>query len=238
MGEIVTNPPSTPNTVSDSWQPLLDVNTMSYYGLNRVTLTNWDSSTTIPEVAQGSAIDIDGSVARFTTDEAIGGSPADGVVYLKFVVSGAVVTPELTATAPTWYADKAGWYNVSGERYSGHRLEKTGTSYKYKSKILDNQTGLVSPPNMGVGLAGEYFFKALSPPTDYWVPEAGVYIVVVNSPSPAVYNLEINTLDDGSGGWQTSNSPYGGGVIFTNGSTVRIKYTSTTISGLRYRRIW
>lgn len=159
MGEIVTNPPSTPNTVSDSWQTLLDVNTMSYYGLNRVTLTNWDSSSTIPKVAQGSAIDIDGSVARFTADEAIGGSPADGVVYLKFAVSGAVVTPELTATAPTWYADKAGWYNVAGERYSGHKMHKSGTTYTYKRMLLDSVDG----EYIGVGPFGRYYETLIVP---------------------------------------------------------------------------
>lgn len=139
MGEIVTNPPSTPNTVSDSWQPLLDVNTMSYYGLNRVTLTNWDDTWTIPEVAQGSAIDIDGSIARWVADEAISGTPVVGDnYYLKFTVSGAVVTPVWTTTAPTWYADKAGWYNVSGERYSGHFVSILGIAvFKYCLDLSD-----------------------------------------------------------------------------------------------------
>lgn len=138
MGEIVTNPPSVPNTVSDSWQPLVDRDTMSYYGMNEVTLTSWDDSTTRPEIAQGSAIDIDGSVARFTADEAISGSPTSSTYnYVKLVVSGSVVTAEFTETVPSWDATKAGWYNGSGERYTGHVMYVVGTSYTNKYSLPD-----------------------------------------------------------------------------------------------------
>lgn len=144
MGSIVTNPPSVPNTEVDSWAPLVVRDAMSYYGLNKVTLTNWDGTTTVPQIAQGSLIDIDGSLAQFISDEAIGGAPSDGTVYIYFAVVGDAVTPTLTNTAPEWYADKGGWYNALGERYSGHVMTKAGTSYSNKRRLTDCSQGTLS----------------------------------------------------------------------------------------------
>ena len=140
MGELLTPVPTTPNDVTDSWQPLVESNVMSSYGMNVVTLTEWSASTIIPSIAQGSAIDIDGSTARFVTTEAIGGAPANGTVYVKFIVSGSTVTAELTATAPTWDNTKGGWYNGSGERYSGHMMVKNGTAYTLKALLPQNNS--------------------------------------------------------------------------------------------------
>ena len=141
MGEIVTNPDAQPINVSTAWTPLLDVNTMSYFGMNVVTLTEWNTGTVRPQIAQGSAIDIDGSVARFITPEAIGGTPIDGTVYVKFIVAAAVVTAELTAEAPTWTNTLGGWYNGSGERYSGHLMTQNGAAYTDKRKWRDESDG-------------------------------------------------------------------------------------------------
>lgn len=140
MGAILTNPKDTPTSVVDDWQTLVARDAVSYYGKNKVSLTNWDSLTLAPEVAQGSVIDIDGSIATFIADESIGGSPSDGAIWLKFVVSGSTVTAEWTGTAPTWYADKSGWYNASGERYSGHSCTLASSAYSLKNVLTDPQS--------------------------------------------------------------------------------------------------
>lgn len=150
MGSIVTNPKDTPTSVVDDWQTLIARDAKGYAGANKVSLTNWDDSTTAPQIAQGSLIDIDGSMAQFAADEAIGGSPSDGEIWLKFVVSGSTVTPEWTNTAPTWYADKAGWYNATGERYSGHYCQLASGLYSDKRRARDEEGGKGSTLENGV----------------------------------------------------------------------------------------
>ena len=152
MGSFLTNPPTIPNTDVDSWQPLVERDAVSYYGLNRVTLTNWDGALLKPLIAQGSVIDIDGSLATFIANEAIGGSPADGEIWLKFVVSGSTVTAEFTAEAPTWYADKGGWYNAVGERYSAHVMTQQSGNYSEKRKVESSSLGQIS-----AGARGDIF---------------------------------------------------------------------------------
>jgi len=108
MGNIIPNPPSIPGPETD-WEDLVDRDTASYYGLNEIVLTQWtEGNTTIPAIAEGSQIDIEGSIGRFTTEEAISGSTADGTLYVKFVVVTGVVTPEFTTEEPTWHSTKGG----------------------------------------------------------------------------------------------------------------------------------
>lgn len=152
MGELLPAVPTTPNNVTDSWQPLVDSNVMSSYGMNVVTLTEWSTSTVIPAIAQGSAIDIDGSTARFVTGEPITDAPGNGTVYVMFTVSGTSVSASLTLTAPTWDNTKGGWYGATGNRYSGHLMTKNGTSYTNKGRYRDESDGeqLIIEANRGI----------------------------------------------------------------------------------------
>lgn len=137
MGSLLNNPSSVPVSVSADWQPLLARDSAGNFGLNMITLTNWDAGTAAPQIAGGSKIDIMGSIASFPADEAIGGAPADGTVWLVFLVSGVSVTAQWTNTAPAWDSGKGQWSD--GTRvYSGHTCTKTGAVYTLKHQTIKN----------------------------------------------------------------------------------------------------
>jgi len=140
MGSLLTNPNSVPVSVTADWQPLLARDSAGNFGLNMVTLTNWDTSTTAPQVAAGSKIDIMGSIASFPSDEAIGGAAADGWVWLVFVVAGSSVTAQWTNMEPDWDSGKGQW--ASGTNvYSGHKAYKVGTLFHAKERYPNNESG-------------------------------------------------------------------------------------------------
>lgn len=232
MGSFLTNPPTIPNTDIDSWQPLVERDAVSYYGLGKVSLTQWDTGTAIPLIAQGSVIDIDGSLATFIANEAIGGSPADGTVYVKFVVSGSTVTAELTAEAPAWYADKGGWYNASGERYSGHVMNKAGAVYTDKALCQDiGSPGITPPiiPSAGIQTDNAYIrtkvLKGTTTGNSIQVPHGldGTKILHV------VGSVESDT----AGTWFVSYGPFVE-IQLWNANDVSLLYDST-LGGNAYR---
>jgi len=101
----------------------------------KLSLTEMDT-TTIPKIAAGSIVDLNGSLVYFDADEVIGGTPVDGVTYIKLIYSGGVVTTEWTATAPSFNSSKNGWYGVStnsGHRYISKMIKSTAS---YTGKIL------------------------------------------------------------------------------------------------------
>jgi len=79
-------------------------------GMHAVSLTNYDN-TSLPAIAAGSVIEVDGALYKFASEEAIGGSPSDGTVYIKIIPS--TITAEFTNTAPTWSDSKQGWYGTT-----------------------------------------------------------------------------------------------------------------------------
>lgn len=100
----------------------------------QASLTEMDT-TTIPKVAAGSIFDLNGSLVYVDADETIGGTPVDGVTYIKAIYSSGTVSFEWTATAPTFSTSKNGWYGTSAS--SGHRyiakMIKASSSYTGKT---------------------------------------------------------------------------------------------------------
>lgn len=139
----LTGIPSTPNTVSDSWQPAVEQIDTTKKGFNAVSLGNWDTTTTKPTVLAGSEIEAAGGVVRVATDETILDDPGGviaGTVYLVVDFSG--VNPEwyFTNDAPVWNVSLAGFYEAaSGSvnwKYTGHTLLWDGsTAYSDKSYL-------------------------------------------------------------------------------------------------------
>lgn len=105
----------------------------------QASLTEMDT-TTIPQVAAGSIFDLNGSLVYVDADETIGGTPVDGVTYIKAIYSSSTVSFEWTATAPTFSTSKNGWYGTSAS--SGHRYiaKMIKASSSYTGKMLYNSS--------------------------------------------------------------------------------------------------
>ena len=234
MGVFLTNPKDVPISVTEDWQPLLNINAAGNVGFNAISLTNWNGSTLAPAIAAGSMIEIDGSIALFDVEQAITGI-ATGINYLAFSVSGATVTPVWAQTAPAWNPAKNGWYSASGQRCSGHRVTLESSDYYYKNKIRDGYGGLTNIPDYA-DPAGRYAQYSL-PDNGYWTPPAGGYMF---QGIPAV-QLQVNT---GSGwdGWVTNTTgvSLGGGLFVFDGVNFRFWHyiNSGSAYPIRYRRLW
>jgi len=83
-------------------------------GQMAASLTNYDN-TSLPAIASGSWAEVKGSIYKWTSEEAISGSPSSGVNYIYLVPSGsgssAIVTATFNSTGPTWNDSLQGWYN-------------------------------------------------------------------------------------------------------------------------------
>lgn len=111
-------------------------------GFHKVSLTNW-STTTVPQVAAGSIVEIDGALYTAESNETIIGSPADGLVYIKSVPSSSIASFEYSTTEPIWNTEKQGWYSATaGEennRYLNYFLIKYNSNNynKYINNTLE-----------------------------------------------------------------------------------------------------
>lgn len=113
----------------------------TFKGYHQLTLTNY-YNTTVPAIAAGSAIEVNGALYKFDTEEAISttdpvtsATVADGTVYIVIVPGATTATAAFTATAPTWSDSKQGWYGTGGQanyRYAEYAIYKATTNY-YKS---------------------------------------------------------------------------------------------------------
>jgi hypothetical protein len=100
------------------------------------TLTNWDATTTIPEIASGSIIEVGGSFYQADSNTALTPEAGitDGTVHIKLVPAGggASVVPTLTNDSiPAWSANKAGWYD-SDDKFLPYEMTKAGAVYTSK----------------------------------------------------------------------------------------------------------
>ena len=119
----------------------------TFKGYHQLTLTNYDN-TTVPAIAAGSAIECNGALYKFDTEEAISttdpvtsAAVADGTVYVVIVPGATTCTAAFTATAPTWSDSKQGWYGTGGQanyRYIEYVCQKSGTSYYGKTRMFMN----------------------------------------------------------------------------------------------------
>lgn len=118
-------------------------------GLHELTITEYTTST-VPAIAAGSVIEVNGTLFKAGSETAISGSPSNGTVYVYMVPSGSspsqVLTPTFTNTAPTWFDSKQGWYDATGTyRYIHFAMTKSGSSYTPKGEMLfkNNSTVIV-----------------------------------------------------------------------------------------------
>lgn len=113
----------------------------NFKGKHLVSLTNYDN-TALPAIAAGSIVEVNGALFEFDTEEAIGGSPSNGTVYIVIIPSTTTCTAQFTNTAPTWNDSKQGFYGTGGSanyRYLEYLLSKSGTSWtKFKITYDDN----------------------------------------------------------------------------------------------------
>lgn len=111
---------------------LMQVLDATRLGFSAIELTEWTTST-VPKIAAGSKVEVNGAMYKFDADETITGSPSDGLVYIKVVPSGDSITAEFTNTAPVWRNDLHGYYEsaVSVNRYVA-TVQKATSSYTRK----------------------------------------------------------------------------------------------------------
>jgi hypothetical protein len=129
-------------------------------GYVQLSLTNY-TSTAVPAIAIGSEIEINGALfkTKDSTDPVTVGGVADGTVYILATPSGVspnqIATFSFTATAPTWFDSKQGFYNAGGTaRYVGYSMTKSGTSYTDKRNFNGANNYLTSDDNNGEVTAG------------------------------------------------------------------------------------
>jgi hypothetical protein len=202
MGQLIQNPSSVPVSVAADWETLLNVNAAGNVGYNAITPTNWDAGTLAPAIAAGSMIEINGSIAYFQNQEAIGGIQT-GLNYLQFVVSGTTVTPSWTLTAPGWNAAKAGWF-VGSNRASGHVCYQSGGAYTDKYNMPDSPMGIA--------------FKRIS----FTYPNTNLGSFVHNIPSGDARIIQLSCFVKTTGSQYTNIGVYGE-------SNASVSYTDTTI---------
>jgi hypothetical protein len=116
----------------------------TFKGYHQLTLTNYDN-TTVPAIAAGSAIEVNGALYKFDSEEAISttdpvtsAAVADGTVYVCIIPDTTTATAAFTATAPTWSDSKQGWYGTGGQanyRYAEYVMTKATSAYSYKNLL-------------------------------------------------------------------------------------------------------
>ncbi|MCP4395348.1 MAG: hypothetical protein GY804_13940 [Alphaproteobacteria bacterium] len=168
---LITNPP-TELTVSSQWGDFVNRSgkNMLGYGLSIpvFSLTNWDASTTKPEIAAGSIIEVGGSFYQADSDTALTDESgiSDGTVHIKLVPAGggASVVPTLTNDAiPTWSAVKAGWYD-NDDMFLPYEMTKASAAYSSKGEYQgQNKTNNVVTQQMTGTMKWKYYYKGTNP---------------------------------------------------------------------------
>lgn len=155
------------NSYANTTNPNVDnielVLTDALLGFDKTTLTHI-SDAVVPAIAIGSTIEINSSLLKAVTEEAISttdphtsATVADGLIYI--FVNDTTRLAYFTATVPTWSDSKQGWYGTSsytGYRYLNYRIYKSSTSYYKRGKInlLGFRAYMASSqsiPNIGSG---------------------------------------------------------------------------------------
>lgn len=140
------------NFANDDTDILAVQTTVDALHQNSYSLTEYDS-TTVPAIAAGSKIEVNGSLYRAESEEAISttdpvtsSTVADGTIYICMIPSGdaSTCTAAFTATAPTWSDSKQGWYGTGDQanyKYIGGCYLDSGsyTGKYYINKIYGNQ---------------------------------------------------------------------------------------------------
>lgn len=147
MATLQTNPSAVPNAVQE-WTRELNISELGRVGYMNLGLTEWDeNSSGIPYIKAGSIIEINNSLYIQESSVAIDTSLATGGVtnWLYYAVSGSTATAYLAVSVPTeadWDCAKGGFYNSSGDRWTGHYMytDSAKTSFSKKG-FLDYANG-------------------------------------------------------------------------------------------------
>ena len=110
-----------PTAGSTDWTDASVLFNIALVGIIPLSLTNWDT-TGIPAIAEGSKIEVAGSVYTFASTESIGGTAStSNINYIMVTTSSSSITASYTTNAPVWVASKHGWYDSStgAKRYVG-----------------------------------------------------------------------------------------------------------------------
>jgi hypothetical protein len=194
----------------------------TFKGYHQLTLTNYDN-TTVPAIAAGSAIECNGALYKFDSEEAISttdpvtsAAVADGTVYVCIVPGATTCTAAFTATAPTWSDSKQGWYGTGGQanyRYAGGATKATA-SYTFKFVLIGNHgTGLRYYRNtVSFGAIEDLIFNQIT------IEDLRMY---------AIGSEEIFS-------WTVISNSYSPVITIRKPCTVYLKNTTNDFSGLPY----
>ncbi|RKZ08419.1 hypothetical protein DRQ25_09110 [Candidatus Fermentibacteria bacterium] len=145
MAGSIIGAPNSPPTADADWDKVVNNYVVGGKGQNSISLTNWVSAnTTLPAIAAGSSIEINGAFATFGTETAItGGSSGTIYLYIDVTTTPGTPLPKFTNSAPTWDDAKGGWYS-SNDRYTGHFMTWNGASAYTEKGVFDaaEKTGL------------------------------------------------------------------------------------------------
>ncbi len=144
--ELITNPP-TELVLSSNWTTFVTRSNANLLGhglsIPIFTLTNWDGTTTIPAIAEGSIIEVGGSLYQAESDTALVNDAGlvNGTVHIKLVPSGEAtpltLSPVLTNDAiPAWSTNKTGWYD-SADKFLPFEMTKASAVYTLKYEFVD-----------------------------------------------------------------------------------------------------
>ena len=102
------------------WTSWISANEKVWKGYIDITVNNWDT-TGVPSIAAGGCMELGGSIFYFGDTEAITGTPSTANLnYIMVTASSSNVTASYTTTAPSWIANKGGWYDATeAKRYIG-----------------------------------------------------------------------------------------------------------------------
>jgi hypothetical protein len=213
-------------------------------GFDFVTLTNWASgNTSVPAIAVGSVLDINGALFELqSSDLTIGSVPgvATDDLYIKLTVSGgSTVSANWYTTAPTWDAAKGGWYDGT-DKVLRFIVDFDGsTTWDNKREIIvrNSKVMYLRVDDEGIYVDGDILIDgeitpSNSPSSGTWTINNGSSLVIprgtyfINDQGgTGAFNWIIEIYVSGS--WRSSircegTTGGGGGVIFSDGTNVRI----------------
>jgi len=125
-------------------------------GYVEITLSNWTTGAK-PLLRVGSVFEMGGTMYKvFTADEdtdpaAAWAGFAAGRVYGYAAVALGVITPEVSATAPTWDTDKQGFYDATGLKRCLYSFDKDAGANWTNKTILYTRESSIIPLGLRVG---------------------------------------------------------------------------------------
>lgn len=127
-------------------------------GITTFRLTFWDGSTTQPLIAEGSIVEVGGSLYQADVDTALvdEGGLSNGTVHIKLIPGAGspdplTVVPTLTNDAlPAWDANKVGWY-TGANKYLPYEMTKTAAVFTLKSEFIDQNKTVKIYSNGNIG---------------------------------------------------------------------------------------